>query len=364
MKINLKKLINIAIYFSIALVITIIFCCVTTAIISNAVGNKTITNSQGLFLGSWWIVNINVVINEGVAFSIFDDNFVISCIVQLLSTLAVVSILFFLKNKWQIFTLSFAACGGFYNFFDKIIPKYIGKNYIKTGVLDYFQFTFWSPIFNMPDTLIFCGLVSFAIICIVALLKKENKDFTKFNLFIDGTQNKLNLAIFYDKQIIDKISIHTNNNLTDLIVEEIKKLFKKNGIKDFKNLESIYLVNGPGSFTGTRITTLIAKTFNNINKDIKYFYISSNELQSKKNSISIIDSKGNKFYTLINKNNTESKIEIKDWRYIEQFSKENKLPIIKDYENVNVFEMLLNNLDKFKTIDVSKLKPNYIKEPL
>jgi tRNA A37 threonylcarbamoyladenosine modification protein TsaB len=77
------------------------------------------------------------------------------------------------------------------------------------------------------------------------------------NLFIDTTQKKCNLAIFNNK-IIDYISILTNNNLTDLVIEEINKLLKKNKI-NIKNITSLYLTIGPGSFTGVRIGCIIAK---------------------------------------------------------------------------------------------------------
>jgi tRNA threonylcarbamoyl adenosine modification protein YeaZ len=78
------------------------------------------------------------------------------------------------------------------------------------------------------------------------------------NLFIDTTQKTCNLCLFEKTKIYDKFSIETNNNLTDIVVELIEKLLKKNKIKR-SDIKVIYLTVGPGSFTGVRVGTLIAK---------------------------------------------------------------------------------------------------------
>jgi tRNA A37 threonylcarbamoyladenosine modification protein TsaB len=64
--------------------------------------------------------------------------------------------------------------------------------------------------------------------------------------------------LFEKTKIYDKFSIETNNNLTDIVVELIEKLLKKNKIRK-SDIKAIYLTLGPGSFTGVRVGTLIAK---------------------------------------------------------------------------------------------------------
>lgn len=80
-----------------------------------------------------------------------------------------------------------------------------------------------------------------------------------FNLFLDVTQNYCHIAIFNERDIIKNISIKTNNNLTDLVVEHIDKLIRKSKIT-YKNINSLYILIGPGSFTGVKVATTIAKT--------------------------------------------------------------------------------------------------------
>jgi tRNA threonylcarbamoyl adenosine modification protein YeaZ len=80
-----------------------------------------------------------------------------------------------------------------------------------------------------------------------------------FSLFIDTTQNYCNLAILKNEQIIAKHSIKTHNNLTDIVVEHIDSLISTAKLKQ-KDINKVLVVVGPGSFTGVRVGTIIAKT--------------------------------------------------------------------------------------------------------
>jgi tRNA A37 threonylcarbamoyladenosine modification protein TsaB len=79
-----------------------------------------------------------------------------------------------------------------------------------------------------------------------------------YNLFLDTTQDYCHIAIFDKNHIVKSISIKTNNNLTDLVVEHINKLIKSIKI-NYLDINSLYILNGPGSFTGVRVNTLIVK---------------------------------------------------------------------------------------------------------
>ena len=74
------------------------------------------------------------------------------------------------------------------------------------------------------------------------------------SLFIDTSQARCNLAIFDEQKIIKKSSCLTHNNLTDMVVEKIEPLVKGYDVKN------VYITIGPGSFTGQRVSCLIAKT--------------------------------------------------------------------------------------------------------
>lgn len=184
-------------------------------------------------------------------------------------------------------------------------------------------------------------------------------------LFIDSTQKKLNIALIENKQILDYYSINTNNNLTDVAVEKIMKLLKKNKIKK-QQIDKIYLTIGPGSFTGVRVGCLIAKAWSDI-FPIKIYTIDSLKLQVPYNGISILDARGDKFYTGVFKESQRiGEYKILTMDEINKLSIVNELQIYKDYNDnlSNIFDKVLILIDDFVETDASNLSPLYIKQPL
>jgi hypothetical protein len=123
-----------------------------------------------------------------------------------------------------------------------------------------------NAVFNTPDMCVVGSVFIFLIISIFSIVfpsvkyKKTTFDPSKkLALFIDTTQFYCNLALIQDKKYIKTYSIKTNNNLTDMVVSKISKLLESVNVKK-EQITDIYLVVGPGSFTGVRVGTIIAKT--------------------------------------------------------------------------------------------------------
>lgn len=186
-------------------------------------------------------------------------------------------------------------------------------------------------------------------------------------LFIDTTQNYCNLALINHKnQIVDKYQELTNNNMTDLVIEKINYILKKNKIN--KNaIEAIYLLIGPGSFTGCRVGYIIAVTWANI-KNIKLYIMNSLLFQTNKGTgISVIDAKSNKkFIAIYDKYQAIIEPEIILKNQVEDICKKHKkINIYSDYKNIDFFERLQQHLSKFKIIkNLDKLEPLYLKRPI
>lgn len=186
-------------------------------------------------------------------------------------------------------------------------------------------------------------------------------------LFIDTTQNYCNLALINDKnQIVDKYQELTNNNMTDLVVEKIDYILKKN-IVDKNAIEAIYLLIGPGSFTGCRVGYIIAVTWANI-KRIKLCVMNSLLFQTNNGTgISIIDAKSNKkFIAIYNKYQAIINPEIIFKNQAEDLCKKHKkFNVYSDYKNIDFFERLQQHLSKFKVVkNLGKLEPLYLKKPI
>jgi tRNA threonylcarbamoyladenosine biosynthesis protein TsaB len=79
------------------------------------------------------------------------------------------------------------------------------------------------------------------------------------NLFIDTSSNRIVLAIVENNNVLSCINEKNDTTLSDRIFPLIMQLFT-DANKNIKNISKIYVVNGPGSFTGIRVGVTIAKT--------------------------------------------------------------------------------------------------------
>ena len=81
-------------------------------------------------------------------------------------------------------------------------------------------------------------------------------------LFLDFTSD-MSLTLIGRHFIISK-NIKSNKNISEILVIEIEKIFNKAKI-NIKKIDTIFVITGPGSFTGIRSALTFAKTFQLIN---------------------------------------------------------------------------------------------------
>ena len=79
------------------------------------------------------------------------------------------------------------------------------------------------------------------------------------NLYIDTSSSYLYSALIKDKKILQEVKENYGQKLSVEALPQIIKLFEKASIPP-KDIEKIFVVVGPGSFTGIRIGVTIAKT--------------------------------------------------------------------------------------------------------
>lgn len=80
------------------------------------------------------------------------------------------------------------------------------------------------------------------------------------SLFLNTCSNYLNIAILKNNKIIKEKNLELKKDLSALALHEIKKLIEEVKLTP-KDIDEIYCVNGPGSFTGIRVGVTISKIF-------------------------------------------------------------------------------------------------------
>jgi tRNA threonylcarbamoyl adenosine modification protein YeaZ len=93
------------------------------------------------------------------------------------------------------------------------------------------------------------------------------------NILIDTSNKKCCLALAKNQHIFKTKILTNHNNLTDIIVEHLSKLLISAQLEP-NNIHNVYLVNGPGSFTGVRVGCMLAKALATIYK-LKIYVIDS-----------------------------------------------------------------------------------------
>ena len=199
-------------------------------------------------------------------------------------------------------------------------------------------------------------------------------------LFFDTSSDLLKVSLIKDNKIIFDKELHTKNDHSSYLVPTIDEAFKSNNI-DFKELDEIIGGNGPGSFTGTRISIAVAKTYA-FSFNIPVYMISSLEELIYDNDgydfyVPIIEEKKeNLYFSIFDKDRKrvmDDTYSSTEYMYKKLEELDGKILLIslsdKEYEKYDTVKASINALNIMKNIDVNNekvnphlLKPNYIKK--
>lgn len=196
-------------------------------------------------------------------------------------------------------------------------------------------------------------------------------------LFIDTSNQDVSIALLKDGKVINKITKSIPNEHSKYAVSYIDEVLKKSEITP-KEVQSIMVVNGPGSFTGVRIGLTIAKVYALLN-NIKVTLISSLKclaIGNNKNKyiLSLINARNDNYYIGFYDNNYNDVIN-EHFGNIEEVNDiinkyDDILVVSNNSDNDNV--KVINELDIESIYDYYKDKdkvnphmvlPNYLKLP-
>lgn len=177
-------------------------------------------------------------------------------------------------------------------------------------------------------------------------------------LFIDTCSNCLIISTIINNKI-DYFFIDKNNNDTS---SKVMKVLKE-AVADINTVDKIFVVNGPGSFTGIRVGVTIAKTIG-FCLNIPIIKLSELELLATTNTntkynVSLIDARRGYVYAGIYDKDLncylqDQHILLNDIKY------PNSYTIIDNYDNIDLIKMIKKH-EFDDPINPHDLKPNYLK---
>ena len=192
------------------------------------------------------------------------------------------------------------------------------------------------------------------------------------SLLIDTSTSNLTVSIIKKQEIIYKYQESILSDMASKILPIIDNGLKEQKLK-LEDIDKIFIVNGPGSFTGIRVGVTVAKTIAwALKKDI--IPLSSLELiattnTSKKYIIPMIDARRNNVFAGIYDNNLNC-IKKDKLISIDEISKLNIDYEYVSYDAIKLDGVIKPNIDVLKIInkhidDIGinphNLNPNYLK---
>ena len=118
-----------------------------------------------------------------------------------------------------------------------------------------------------------------------------------FSLVLDTSFKEIGVALYKGASRIDSVCYEAFRQQSEFLIVEIGKILKKNHVFP-REIKTIFVNNGPGSYTGIRMSLAVSKTFSFCFKT-NVVLVSSLVAQvgySRKNVISVIDARADRAY--------------------------------------------------------------------
>lgn len=191
------------------------------------------------------------------------------------------------------------------------------------------------------------------------------------SLFIDTALSYIRVALFKDNKLIDSINEKCEKNMSALFDSKVEELFKRNNL-ELKEVNKIYTVTGPGSFTGIRVGMTFSKVLAMALKE-KITPVSELQVLATTNTdkfkAPMIDARRGYVYAGVYDQDLNTVIEDQHI-LLEDFLNINKDVEYISYDSFEHISTIEPNIDFEKIIEINKdkkqidhevLTPNYLK---
>lgn len=173
------------------------------------------------------------------------------------------------------------------------------------------------------------------------------------SLFLDSSDKKAIVALLSGGKLIDSIIEENDNHLSEKFLPMIERIIAKNQLQ-IDNIDAIYVINGPGSFTGVRVGVTTAKVMAwGLKKriiPISELALLATTLTNKKYIVPYIDARRNAVYAGIYDKNLNS---VMADAYISIDNLMKKIDHIEDVEFVSYYNNIEHTIEP--NIDIEKI---------
>lgn len=173
------------------------------------------------------------------------------------------------------------------------------------------------------------------------------------SLFLDSSDKKVIVALLSGGKLIDSIIEENDNHLSEKFLPMIERIIAKNQLQ-IDNIDAIYVINGPGSFTGVRVGVTTAKVMAwGLKKriiPISELALLATTLTNKKYIVPYIDARRNAVYAGIYDKNLNS---VTADAYISIDNLMKKIDHIEDVEFVSYYNNIEHTIEP--NIDIEKI---------
>ncbi len=197
------------------------------------------------------------------------------------------------------------------------------------------------------------------------------------SIYLDTTTSSFLLAIKCNDRIECKKIVQAKRS-AEILFPELENILNCLEIK-LSDINRIYVTEGPGSYTGSRIGLTMAKTLMVINPKIEVYTTSSllalSIGQISNNTIALIDARNDAFFALIKMSDVYQNSERIELATVKKYLDEgfralvyegdiNSLALLEGYDviSVDVLSNMIDNESIYKRVlDYNDIKPVYLK---
>lgn len=191
------------------------------------------------------------------------------------------------------------------------------------------------------------------------------------SLCMDSAYKQLVLGLYKDKELLAGISLEAFKKQSETIFVELNRLLKETNL-DYKDIDSVIITKGPGSYTGIRIAMTIAKVLcSQMHKEL--YTISTMQLYAgiEKQANVILDARSQRAYVAhVEDGQIQGNIQILTLDEVKEFIETNPGILLGDADlmgqDVQKVDFLKNfiELEPYyeKVENIHALVPDYLKE--